>query len=118
MLKLGATKVNAEPGAPIPYEETGTVATQIPGVGVTAYSSSGGYHTFEMEADALNDIGHHGFVVDAQAMTGILYSYATDAKYRATVTKEFTGLQALYADYLKALSNAYPLPNVPDPAAH
>jgi hypothetical protein len=94
------------------------VATQIPGVGVTAYSSSGGYHTFEMEADALNDIGHHGFVIDAQAMTGILYTYATDAKYRSTVTKEFKGLQALYADYLAALKNAYPLPNVPDPAAH
>jgi hypothetical protein len=51
-------------------------------------------------------------------MTGILYTYATDAKYRSTVTKEFKGLQALYADYLAALKNAYPLPNVPDPAAH
>ncbi len=116
--QLGATHVNAEPGAPIPYEETGTVATQIPGVGVTAYSSSGGYHTFEMETDALNDIGHHAFVIDAQTMTGILYAYATDAKYRATVTKEFTGLQGLYADYLKQLSGAYPLPNVPDPEKH
>jgi amidohydrolase len=116
--QLGATHVNAEPGAPIPYEETGVVATQIPGVGVTAYSSSGGYHTFEMETDALNDIGHHAFVIDAQAMTGILYAYATDAKYRATVTKEFTGLQALYADYLAALKNAYPLPNVQEPEKH
>jgi amidohydrolase len=116
--QLGATHMNAEPGAPIPYEETGTVATQIPGVGVTAYSSSGGYHTFEMETDALNDIGHHAFVIDAQAMTGILYAYATDAKYRATVTKEFTGLQALYADYLAALKNAYPLPNVQEPEKH
>ena len=82
--QLGATKVNAEPGAPIPYEETGVVATQIPGVGVTAFSSNGGYHTFEMEANALDSVGHHAFVIDAQAMTGILYSYATDAKYRAT----------------------------------
>ncbi len=116
--QLGATHVNAEPGAPIPYEETGTVATQIPGVGVTAYSSSGGYHTFEMETDALNDIGHNAFVIDAQAMTGILYAFATDAKYRATVTKEFTGLQALYADYLKALQSAYPLPTVIEPEKH
>jgi amidohydrolase len=118
MVKLGATKVNAEPGAPIPYEETGTVATQIPGVGVTAFSSTGGYHTFEMEADALTDVGHHAFVIDAQTMTGILYSYATDAKYRATVTKEFTGLQGLYSDYLAALKNAYPLPNVQEPSEH
>jgi amidohydrolase len=118
MVKLGATRVNAEPGGPIPYEETGTVATQIPGVGVTAFSSTGGYHTFEMEADALTDVGHHAFVIDAQTMTGILYSYATDAKYRATVTKEFTGLQGLYSDYLAALKNAYPLPNVQEPSEH
>jgi hypothetical protein len=71
-----------------------------------------------MEADALGEIGHHGFVIDAQAMTGILYTYATDAKYRATVTREFKGLQALDADYLAALRKAYPLPNVPNPAAH
>jgi amidohydrolase len=116
--QLGATHMNAEPGAPIPYEETGTVATQIPGVGVTAFSSTGGYHTFEMEADALTDVGHHAFVIDAQTMTGILYSYATDAKYRATVTKEFTGLQGLYSDYLAALKNAYPLPNVQEPSEH
>src|SRR5436305_11030495 len=50
--KRGTTKVEDEPGRPLPYEETGTVATQIPGVGVTAHSSNGGYHTFEMEADA------------------------------------------------------------------
>jgi metal-dependent amidase/aminoacylase/carboxypeptidase family protein len=114
--QLGATKVNPDPGAPIPYEETGTVATQIPGVGVSAYTSNGGYHTFEMEANALDDVGHKGFVIDAQAMAGVLFAYATDAKYRATVTKEFKGLQALYADYLAALKNAYPLPNVPEPA--
>jgi hypothetical protein len=71
-----------------------------------------------MEADALGDVGHRGFVIDAQTMTGVLYAYATDAKYRETVTKEFKGLQALYADYLAALKNAYPLPNVPEPAAH
>ena len=116
MQKLGAGKVAADPGAPVPYEETGTVATQIPGVGVTAYSSNGGYHTFEMEADALNDIGHRGFVIDAQVMTGVLYAYATDTKYRETVTREFKGLQGLYADYLAELKNAYPIPNVPEPA--
>ena len=71
LVKLGAQKVNAEPGAPVPYEETGVVATPVPGVGVTAYRSTGGYHTFEMEADALTDVGHHAFVLDAQAMTGV-----------------------------------------------
>src|SRR5205807_1678609 len=83
--QLGATKVEPEPGRPLPYEETGTVATQIPGVGVTVHSSNGGYHTFEMEADALGEVGHHGFLLDAQAMAALLYHYASDAPYRAVV---------------------------------
>jgi amidohydrolase len=112
--RLGATNVNAESGRPLPYEETGTVATRIAGVGVTAHSSNGGYHTFEMETDALGEVGHRAFTIDAQAMAGVLYAYATDARYRATVTREFTGLQGLYADYLAALRTAYPLPTVPD----
>ena len=112
MKKFGATKVEDEPGRPLPFEETGTVATQIPGVGVTSHSSNGGYHTFEMEADALGDVGHHGFLVDAQTMTAVLYHFATDAPYRAAVKREFDGLKALYDDYLTALRNAYPLPNV------
>ncbi len=114
--KLGATKAEDEPGRPLPYEETGTVATQIPGVGVTAHSSNGGYHTFEMEADALGPVGHHGFVLDAQAMAGVLYHFATDAPYRTTVQREFEGLKALYDEYLTALRSAYPLPTVPEPS--
>jgi amidohydrolase len=111
----GATKVADAPGRPNPYEETGSVATQIPGIGFTAHSSNGGYHTFEMEADALGEVGHHGFLVDAQAMAALLYDFATDAPYRATVKREFTGLQGLYADYLAALREAYPIPKVPEP---
>ena len=118
MKKFGATKVEDEPGRPLPFEETGTVATQIPGVGVTSHSSNGGYHTFEMEADALGDVGHHGFLVDAQAMTAVLYHFATDAPYRAAVKREFDGLKALYDDYLAALRNAYPLPNVAEPTGN
>src|SRR5439155_1734006 len=78
MKRLGATKVEEETGRPLPYEETGTVATQIPGVGLTAHSSNGGYHTFEMEADALGEVGHRGFLVDAQTMAAVLYHLATD----------------------------------------
>src|SRR6266700_4085761 len=116
--QLGATKVEAEPGRPVPYEETGTVATQIPGVGVTVHSSNGGYHTFEMEADALGAVGHHGFLLDAQTMAALLYHFATDAPYRAAVRREFAGLQGLYADYLAALREAYPLPKVSDPTGN
>jgi amidohydrolase len=118
MKKLGATKVAEEPGRPLPFEETGTVATEIPGVGVTSHSSNGGYHTFEMEADALGDVGHHGFLVDAQTMTAVLYHFATDAPYRTAVKREFDGLHALYGEYLAALKSAYPLPNVPEPTGN
>jgi metal-dependent amidase/aminoacylase/carboxypeptidase family protein len=118
MKKFGATKVEADPGRPLPFEETGTVATQIPGVGVTAHSSNGGYHTFEMEADALGEVGHHGFLVDAQTMAAVLYHFATDAPYRAAVKREFDGLQGLYSEYLAALRNAYPLPTVPEPTGN
>jgi hypothetical protein len=116
--KFGATKVEEEPGRPTPYEETGTVATHIPGVGVTAHSSNGGYHTFEMEADALGEVGHHGFVLDAQAMAAVLYHFATDAQYRALVAREFDGLKGLYTEYLAALRGAYPVPVVPDPTGN
>ena len=114
--RFGATKVEDEAGRPLPYEETGTVATQIPGVGFTVHSSNGGYHTFEMEADALGEVGHHGFTLDAEAMAALLYHFATDAPYRATVQREFDGLRGLYADYLAALRQAYPVPKVPEPA--
>jgi len=85
-------------------------------VGFTVHSSNGGYHTFEMEADALGEVGHHGFTLDAEAMAALLYHFATDAPYRATVQREFDGLRGLYADYLAALRQAYPLPKVPEPA--
>ena len=118
MKKLGATKVDDAPGRPLPFEETGTVATEIPGVGLTAHSSNGGYHTFEMEADALGDVGHHGFLVDAQTMAAVLYHFATDAPYRTTVKREFDGLHGLYDQYLTALRGAYPLPTVPEPTGN
>ncbi|HLB81883.1 MAG TPA: peptidase dimerization domain-containing protein [Gemmatimonadales bacterium] len=116
--KLGATKFEDEPGRPLPYEETGTVATQIPGVGVTAHSSNGGYHTFDMEADALGPVGHRGFVLDAQAMAAVLYHFATDTPYRTAVQREFEGLKALYDEYLTALRSAYPIPTVPEPSGN
>ena len=78
-----------------------------------------------MEADALGEVGHHGFLVDAQTMTAVLYHLATDAPYRAAVQREFDGLKGLYSEYLAALSeylaalrSAYPLPTVPEPTGN
>jgi amidohydrolase len=113
--RYGGGKVQSEPGKPQGWEETGTVSSAIPGVGVSAWTSNGGYHTYEMLADALGPVGHAGFVVDAQAMAAVLYDFASKADFRTAVKKEFDGLKALYAEYQLSLGKAYALPVVKDP---
>jgi len=115
MKKYGATKIEAAPGKPQGFEETGSVSSVIPGMGFTAASSNAANHTYEMEADALTDIGHHGFVVDAQAMTALLYDFLTHADYRAKVKQEFDGIHKLFDEYRESLSKIYVTPNVADP---
>ncbi len=115
MKKYGATGVQPDPGKPMGYEETGSVSMQLPGVGVSAKTSNFSNHTYGMEADALKDVGHQGFLVDAQTMTAILYDYATHPELRQAVKTEFTRLQALFAEYQNALTKAYPVPEVPEP---
>ena len=115
MKKFGATKVQDAPGKPQGYEETGSVSSAIPGLGFSAQSSAAPNHTYEMEADALADIGHKGFTVDAQAMAAVLFDFATHPDYRAAVKREFDGIHALFGEYQAALRKAYPVPNVPDP---
>lgn len=67
-----------------------------------------------MEADALSEVGHQGFVVDAQAMTALLFDFATRPEYRATVKREFEGIRGLFDEYIGALGRAYEVPKVPD----
>jgi metal-dependent amidase/aminoacylase/carboxypeptidase family protein len=113
--KFGGTNVSEAPGKPQGYEETGSVSSDVPGLGFSAQTSTAANHTYEMEADALAEIGHHGFVVDAQSMAALLFDFATHADYRAAVKREFTGIQALFGEYQAALKNAYAAPRVPDP---
>jgi amidohydrolase len=109
--KYGATKVVNEPQKPQGYEETGSVSRDIPGVGFSAFTSNGGFHTYEMESDALlDDVGHAGFRIDAMAMSALLVDFATDADFRAKVKEEFSATKALFGDYVSALTKAYPLP--------
>ena len=77
MKKFGATSVKPEPGKPQGFEETGSVSRDIPGIGFSAQSSTFPNHTYEMDADNLKEIGHKGFTVDAQAMTAVLFDFAT-----------------------------------------
>lgn len=111
----GGVNVMEEPGKPQGFEETGSVSSAIPGVGFSAHTSNGGFHTYEMEADALGPVGHQGFVVDAQAMAALLYDFATRADYRALVKQEFDATRALFGEYISALGKAYPLPVVKEP---
>ncbi len=115
MKNFGATGVNPEPAKPQGYEETGSVSRDIPGVGFSAQSSTWSNHTYEMDADNLKEIGHKGFTVDAEAMTAVLFDFATHADYRETVKKEFDGIKALFGEYQAALKKTYTVPNVPDP---
>jgi amidohydrolase len=115
MKNLGATGVNPEPAKPQGYEETGSVSRDIPGIGLSAQSSTFSNHTYEMDADNLKEIGHNGFTVDAQAMAAVLFDYATHADYRAAVKKEFDGIKALFGEYQAALKKVYTVPTVPDP---
>ena len=94
MKTFGATNVQPDPGKPQGYEETGSVSRDIPGIGLQAQSSTATNHTYEMDADNLKEIGHKGFVVDAEAMTALLFDFATHADYRAAVRKEFDGITA------------------------
>ena len=115
MKSFGATGVSPEPAKPQGYEETGSVSRDIPGIGLSAQSSTFSNHTYEMDADNLKGIGHKGFTVDAQAMAAVLFDFATHADYRAAVKKEFDGIKALFGEYQTALKKVYTVPSVPDP---
>ncbi len=113
--QFGATGIEPDPGKPQGYEETGSVSSQIPGIEIMAKSSNWANHTYGMEADALTDIGHHGFLLDAETMTAVLYDYATHPELRQAVNTEFTRIKSLFAEYQAALQKAYPQPEVPEP---
>jgi len=115
MKNFGATGMNPEAGKPQGFEETGSVSRDIPGVGISAQSSTFSNHTYEMDADNLKEIGHKGFTIDAQTMTAILFDFATRADYRTAVKKEFDGMKALFGEYQEALKKVYTTPTVADP---
>lgn len=99
----------------------GTCCMNIDGVkytifiGFSGYSSNAPNHTYEMESDALIEVGHRGFTVDAQAMAALLFDFATRSDYRAAVKREFEGIKALFGEYQEALKKVYTVPSVPNP---
>ena len=104
---LGAPRINAEPGRPSGYEETGFVARAVPGVGVSVFSSSAAGHSYIKAEDALKPIGHTGFLYDAKIMAAILYTFLTDVPFRQAVQTEHRTLAGLLDQYLGDLRRAY-----------
>jgi amidohydrolase len=112
--QFGATNILEAPGKPQGFEETGSVSSAIPGLGFAVQTSTAPNHTYEMEADALKEIGHHGFLVDAESMAALLFDFATESEFRTAVKREFTGIKSLFTEYQEALKKAYVNPAVPE----
>ena len=113
--RYGGTHVEEAPGKPQGYEETGGLSSEVPGIGLSVYSSASAYHTYGMEEDTLKDIGHSAFIVDAEAMTAVLFDYAKNPPFREVVKREFDGIKMLFGEYQAALKSVYRLPVVPEP---
>jgi amidohydrolase len=104
---LGASNVNPEPTRPSGYEETGVVTKDIPGIGISVYSSRGANHTRGMLEDAFSEVGHTGFRIAAETMVSVLYDFLTRPELRAAVTQEHGTLAGLLDRYHAALREAY-----------
>jgi amidohydrolase len=105
--KLGAPKLNPEPQRPDGYEETGFVTREIPGVSVGVYSSPAPGHSYDRWQDALKDVGHTGFLLDAKIMSGVLYHFLSDTAFRETVKAEHKALSGWFQDYVNGLKRVY-----------
>lgn len=104
---LEAPNMTPEPSRPSGYEETGVVTKDIPGIGVSVFSSRGANHTRGMLEDTFNDVGHTGFRVSAEIMTSILYDFLTRPELREAVREEHATLSGLLDAYHEALRRAY-----------
>jgi amidohydrolase len=105
--ELGAPEVSPEPTRPSGYEETGVVTKEIPGVGVSIFSSRGANHTRGMLEDTFNEVGHTGFRISAEVLTSILYDFLTRPDLRDSVREEHRTLTGLLDRYHDALREAY-----------
>lgn len=104
---LGAENIVPEPSRPSGYEETGMVTKDIPGIGVSVFSSRGANHTRGMLEDTFNEVGHTGFRVSAEVMISVLYDYLTQPELREAVREEHETLSGLLDAYHQALREAY-----------
>ena len=104
---LDAPQMNPEPARPSGYEETGVVTEDIPGIGISVFSSRGANHTRGMLADTFNEVGHTGFRISAEIMSSIVYDFMTRPELRDAVAEEQATLSGLLGEYHDALRAAY-----------
>ena len=104
---MGASQIVTEAQRPAGYEETGFVTRDIPGVGVSVFSSPAPGHSYERWKDSLAPVGHQGFLLDAKIMAAVLYDFLSDAKFRETVAHEHKTMAGLFDQYLAGLRQAY-----------
>jgi amidohydrolase len=104
---MNAPNISPEPDSPSGYEETGFVTREIPGVGVSVFSSPAPGHSLERWMDSMKPVGHTGFLLDAKIMSAVLYHFLTDAAFRQTVKDEHRAMAALFDQYIEGLKKAY-----------
>jgi amidohydrolase len=104
---LGAPAINEEPQRPAGYEETGFVTRDIPGLGVSVFSSSAPGHSYDRWLDSMKDVGHTGFLMDAKIMAAVLFDFLEDPDFRALVKREHQEMAGLFDQYLAGLEAAY-----------
>ena len=105
--ELDAPNINPTASRPSGYEETGMVTKDIPGIGISVFSSRGANHTRGMLEDTFNEIGHTGFRVSSEIMTSVLYDFLTEPALREAVLEEQRVLAGLLDAYHEALRAAY-----------
>ena len=116
MKKFGATSVSPSPAKPQGYEETGSVSRDIPGIGITAQSSTCVEpHLRDGRRQPEGDRPQGLHRSTRRRWRRVLFDFATHADYRAAVKKEFDGIKALFGEYQEALKKAYTVPAAPDP---
>lgn len=104
---LDAPNIKEEPDRPAGYEETGFVTREIPGVGVSVFSSPAPGHSYDRWHDSMKPVGHAGFLLDARIMAAVLYHFLTDPELRESVRTEHRAMAALFDEYLERLREAY-----------
>lgn len=104
---LDAPRIEEEPQRPAGYEETGFVTRDIPGVGVSVFSSPAPGHSYDRWRDSMRPVGHTGFLIDARIMAAVLYHFLEDEGFRRAVEAEHARMAALFQRYIDSLEAAY-----------